>query len=158
MYMLLPGRCVRYRRTSLALARRAYSTGARPAPTKLNMLVVECYDKAGRERIATVNVQSASDTFASLLHTMTPVRHAMSIDYIQPADSVSHVAEVGELERYDGIVWTGSSYANWGWNPGLALPIPLLTNPGFELSCGQAHHPRRRARGQTPGRARAPLL
>ena len=23
------------------------------------------------------------------------------------------------------------------WNPGLALPIPLLTNSGFGLSCGQ---------------------
>ena len=28
-------------------------------------------------------------------------------------------------------------YACRGWNPGLALPIPLLTNPGFGLSCGQ---------------------
>ena len=33
-------------------------------------------------------------------------------------------------------------YACRGWNPGLALPIPLLTNPGFGLSCGQG---RRRA-------------
>ena len=30
-----------------------------------------------------------------------------------------------------------SSYACRGLNPGLALPIPLLTSPAFELLCGQ---------------------
>jgi len=91
------------------LARRAYSTAAPAAATKLNMLVVEAYPREGRERLASENVRRASDTFSSLLHEMAPADHAIDIERITPADSAAHVAEVGELERFDGVVWTGSS-------------------------------------------------
>ena len=92
-----------------SLIRRAYATTAGATTKRLNMLVVECYDRAGRERIASVDVRKASDTFTSLLHKMAPVDYSIDVECIQPADSVSHVAEVGELERFDGVVWTGSS-------------------------------------------------
>ena len=90
--------------------RRAFSTGIpRKATAKLNMLVVECYDRVGRDRLASVDVRLASDKFADLLHRMTPADQAINIDIIQPADGAEHVAEVGDLSRYDGVVWTGSS-------------------------------------------------
>ena len=73
------------------------------------MLVVEAYDKTGRERLDSVGCRKASDIFASLLHRMCPADHHLNLTFIQPADSVQQVAEVGELSRFDGVVWTGSS-------------------------------------------------
>lgn len=87
---------------------RAYST-AGPHPTPLSILIVESYNRQGRERLRSVGVRRASDTFASLLHKMTPDNHDIDIEFIQPADSSAHVAEVGELGRFDGVVWTGSA-------------------------------------------------
>ena len=40
---------------------------------------------------------------------MAPLGREMEVTTIHPADSVMHVAEAGELECYDGVVWTGSS-------------------------------------------------
>ena len=40
-------------------------------------------------------------------------------------------------DRYWTLPFSCATYANWGWNPGLALPIPLLTNPGFGSLRGQ---------------------
>ena len=78
-------------------------------PQRLRLLVVECYDRAGRERIASVGCRKASDIFASLLHKLAPAGCVVDLDFIHPAESASHVLEVSELQSYHGVVWTGSS-------------------------------------------------
>lgn len=78
-------------------------------PQRLRLLVVECYDRAGRERISSVGCRKASDIFASLLHKLAPAGYAVDLDFVHPAESSSHVLDVSELEKYNGVVWTGSS-------------------------------------------------
>ena len=105
--MLLARRAAgRLSRPAHGLARRFSS---RAPSASLDMLVVEAYDKTGRERLDSVGCRKASDIFASLLHRMCPADHHLNLTFIQPADSVQQVAEVGELSRFDGVVWTGSS-------------------------------------------------
>lgn len=56
---------------------------------------------------------------------MTPDNHDMDIEFIQPADSSSHVAEVGELGRFDGVVWTGSALTIHSGTPEVERQIEL---------------------------------
>ena len=66
---------------------RKYSQAKR---RKLKLLLVECYDEAGRERIASVGVRKASDIFASILKRLTPVEYNLELDFVAPvADRVS---------------------------------------------------------------------
>jgi len=106
--------------------RRAYSTSVanqRSSPIKL--LVVEAYDKAGRERLASVGVQPASDTFGDLLPALMPEGIPIDVSVIQPADSAAHMMEVSDLERYDGVVWTGSSLTIHEDTPEVARQVEL---------------------------------
>ena len=89
-----------------AISRRKYSTNL-SKPVKF--LVVEGYDKAGRQRLESVGVRPASDTFAELLPELMPDGIPIEVSMIQPADTPAHLAEVADLEQFDGVVWTGSS-------------------------------------------------
>ncbi|EOD39051.1 Hypothetical protein EMIHUDRAFT_439969, partial [Emiliania huxleyi CCMP1516] len=92
-------------RSSAAAATTATSTPATP----LRLLIVEADDRAGRERLTSAGCTTASDTFAALLSRICPEDHELRLSYCHPADSVQELAEVGELSRFDGVVWTGSS-------------------------------------------------
>ena len=159
------------RRLLAAYVRRAapYSTKSiNSHPTQLSILIVECYNRDGRERLKSVGVRRASDTFASLLHKMTPDNHDMDIEFIQPADSSSHVAEVGELGRFDGVVWTGSALTIHSGTPEVERQIELARRifeagvPQYGSCWGAADLGGRRrasARGQPQGaRARRRAL
>ena len=87
-------------RSSAAAATTATSTPATP----LRLLIVEAYDRAGRERLASAGCTTASDTFAALLSRICPEDHELRLSYCHPADSVHELAEVGELSRFDGVV------------------------------------------------------
>lgn len=85
------------------------ANAARQLSSKLNLLIVECYDAAGRGRLASVGLPPASTTFQAVLGEVKPEGYEIEATVIHPADSVANLARTQELALFDGVIWTGSS-------------------------------------------------
>ena len=92
------------------------------ASTRLKLLVVDAYDRAGRERLAQVGCSKASDLFALVLREVDlPDGYEVDIEVIHPADGE---VEVSRRHSTSGTL-LGHRVAGAVPIESLVLPMPL---------------------------------
>jgi GMP synthase (glutamine-hydrolysing) len=71
---------------------------------RVHLLVIDAYDAAGRNSLVAKGVTPAGRLYARVIAAVDPTASAEVVQFGEPGESLSR-----DLERYDGIVWTGSN-------------------------------------------------
>ncbi len=87
-----------------------------------HFLVIDGYDRAGRETLASGGATPAGELYANMLRKCRP---GCTIDIIYPADAGVSLPRGAALESYDGIAWTGSSLTVYADDPRVGPQIEL---------------------------------
>ena len=85
-----------------------------------HLLVVEAYDRAGREELLSADRPIASDLYRTVLKEMVPDAW---IDVLCVADPDAALPAGTAIGDYDGITWTGSSLTIWKEDPRVARQV-----------------------------------
>jgi len=70
------------------------------------LLVLDAYAEAGRAALRNAGGSEGGQLYAGLLGRLSP---GSEIDIAYPADSDDALPSAADLNRYDGVIWTGSS-------------------------------------------------
>lgn len=70
----------------------------------LNFLIVDGYAKASRDELENAGCSTASNLFKGLLERYAP---GCKVDMTFPADDDKYVLPQTEIDKYQGVVWTG---------------------------------------------------
>ena len=85
-----------------------------------SLLVVEAYDRSGRDEIAAHGASVASQLYRTLLMRLAP---GIAVDIVYPADTGEELPSGADLTAYAGIVWTGSSLTVYHDDPRVTRQI-----------------------------------
>ena len=72
----------------------------------MHLLVLDSYDRRGREELVRHGAHEAGALYAAMLRTLEP---EATVDVAHPADGPLALPHGASLGDYDGLVWTGSS-------------------------------------------------
>lgn len=91
----------------------------------LTILIVEGNTREAREMTVASNALTQSDLYHKILHSLKPDIHC---DIAFPADENAPLPKGMELEKYDGIIWTGSSLNIYKHNMAISRQIDFMKN------------------------------
>eukprot|EP00744_Colponema_vietnamica_P002630 GILI01004095.1.p1 GENE.GILI01004095.1~~GILI01004095.1.p1 ORF type:complete len:310 (+),score=99.41 GILI01004095.1:49-978(+) len=91
--------------TSAAFS-RAFSTAAKPS---LNFLVIDGYSKEGRLELEQGGAGTAGKLYEKMLTKSSPSNFNVNAEIVYPSDAGFGVPSLSDLEKYDGVAWTGCS-------------------------------------------------
>lgn len=86
------------------------------------ILVIDGYDRAGREELAAGGASTAGDLYQRMLKSCLS---GTEVDIVTPADPDSALPTGAALELYDGIAWTGSSLTVYEDDPRVRPQVEL---------------------------------
>lgn len=89
----------------------------------LKLLIVEGNTKEGRDLAVEAGSQSQSDLYKDTLMWLRPDADS---HIVYPADKDAHLPIREELEKYDGIIWTGSSLNIYEDDPAITRQVDFM--------------------------------
>ncbi|MFQ5938367.1 MAG: type 1 glutamine amidotransferase, partial [Acidiferrobacterales bacterium] len=87
-----------------------------------HFLVIDGYDRSGREALAAGGATPAGELYSQ---TLKKCHSSCDVDIIYPADPGVSLPQGTALESYDGIAWTGSSLTVYADDPRVQPQIEL---------------------------------
>lgn len=96
------------------------------AGAKLKILVMDCYDKTGRERLDKAGATPANELFTAVMAKSAPADVSLDFDVAFPADAPHATFDRAAFEGYDGIAWTGSSLTSHEDRPEVRCQVSAM--------------------------------
>lgn len=94
-----------------------------PECAQPKVLIIDGYKREAREELQAGGASIAADLYRGMLEACAPFE--IQCEYCFPSDSDSQIPSGAELDRFDGVVWTGCSLSLTDDSPVVARQVTL---------------------------------